>query len=116
MFPAAVLVVAMAGCTVAGTPIDGASTDSGAPAATGVGSPGSGPVGGTDPGTARQDLATLTVGPLRSMAGYSRARFPTWSEQGGGCNTRDVVLKRQGRDVTATATCKITHGIWVSPY
>ena len=50
------------------------------------------------------------------MAGYSRAKFHIWAEQGGGCNTRDVVLKRDGKGVTATATCKITHGTWVSPY
>ena len=68
------------------------------------------------PGSAREQLATLTVGGPHAMRGYSRARFPLWIDQGGGCNTRDVVLRRQGRDVTATATCKITHGTWISPY
>ncbi len=50
------------------------------------------------------------------MAGYSRTKFHIWAEQGGGCNTRDEVLKRDGQGVTTTATCKITHGTWVSPY
>jgi Protein of unknown function (DUF1524) len=69
-----------------------------------------------DPGQARQQLATLTVAAGQSMAGYSRTRFPHWIEQGHGCNTRDVVLERQGTGVSVTSTCKITHGTWVSPY
>ncbi len=69
-----------------------------------------------DPTSARQQLATLTVAASRSMSGYSRTRFPHWIDQGGGCNTRDLVLKRDGQGVTATATCKITHGTWSSPY
>jgi hypothetical protein len=50
------------------------------------------------------------------MAGYSRDRFPHWIDQGGGCDTRDVVLKRDGKNVVATATCKITSGTWFSQY
>lgn len=61
-------------------------------------------------------LNQLTVSAGLTMAGYSRAKFHIWAEQGGGCNTRDVVLKRDGHGVTATATCKITQGTWVSPY
>jgi hypothetical protein len=92
---AAAAVLAAAGCTLA--PID--VTPSGAPS------------GGTN-----AQLDELTVGSALSMAGYSRAKFHIWAEQGGGCNTRDVVLKRDGQGVTATATCKITHGTWTSPY
>jgi hypothetical protein len=69
-----------------------------------------------DPTSARQALATLTVGAAQSMSGYSRARFPHWIDKGGGCDTRDEVLKRDGQGVTMTATCKITHGTWLSPY
>jgi hypothetical protein len=69
-----------------------------------------------DPTSARQQLAALAVGGTQSMSGYSRTRFPHWIDQGGGCNTRDLVLKRQGQGVTATSTCKITHGSWLSPY
>jgi Protein of unknown function (DUF1524) len=78
-----------------------------------------GPGTGASPagtGQIQAQLAHLTVASGLSMAGYSRARFHIWAEQGDGCNTRDVVLKRDGRGVTVGATCQITHGTWVSPY
>jgi hypothetical protein len=96
---AAVLVLALAGCK----PIALATPDASA--------------GTGDPAAARQHLAELPIGTPLSMAGYSRDRFPHWIEQGDGCDTRDVVLKRQGRDVVvAPGTCKITSGTWLSPY
>jgi hypothetical protein len=100
-----VAVVTLAGCTPLVTPTDGPS-----------GGSASGGANTGDPAAARSALAELTVGGPQSMAGYSRARFPHWIEQGGGCNTRDLVLKRQGQGVVATATCKITAGSWLSPY
>jgi len=69
-----------------------------------------------DAAPAREQLAALSVGSPLSMAGYSRARFPHWIEQGGGCNTRDLVLKREGRGVVATTDCKISKGTWLSLY
>src|ERR671921_54093 len=57
-----------------------------------------------------QQLAALTVAAKGSMSGYSRDRFPHWISQGDDCDTRDVVLKRDGTNVKATATCKITSG------
>ena len=39
-----------------------------------------------------------------------------WIDQGNGCNTRDLVLKRQGQGVLVNGTCKITAGSWVSAY
>lgn len=65
---------------------------------------------------AASDLKQLKVTAHESMTGYKRDNFKTWDSQGGGCDTRDVVLKRDGKDVTATSSCKITHGTWVSPY
>lgn len=65
---------------------------------------------------AQQQLAALTVGTWATMSGYSREKFPHWSSQGGGCDTRDVVLKAQGQGVVATADCKITKGTWYSVY
>jgi hypothetical protein len=67
-------------------------------------------------GAFAQQLATLKVAATGSMTGYSRERFPHWISQGGGCDTRDVVLKRDGQAVKATSTCKITSGTWVSLY
>jgi hypothetical protein len=61
-------------------------------------------------------LAALKVAPNGSMAGYSRDRFPHWINQGGGCDTRDVVLKRDGKGIKVTADCKITAGTWSSVY
>jgi Protein of unknown function (DUF1524) len=78
----------------------------------------SGAAGGasTDPSAAGQQLGKLAVAASRSMAGYSRDRFPHWTEQGNGCNTREVVLKRAGTGVTTDQSCKVTGGHWVSPY
>src|SRR3954452_19800730 len=50
-------------------------------------------------GTARGMLTQLKIANEHSMAGYSRDRFPHWNSQGDGCDTRDVVLKRDGKGV-----------------
>ncbi|MGW4110010.1 HNH endonuclease family protein [Actinosynnema sp. NPDC004786] len=71
------------------------------------------PAPGADPAA---QLAALTVAPEGKMTGYSRERFPHWSSQGDGCDTRDVVLQRQGADVQVGAGCKITGGTWTSAY
>jgi hypothetical protein len=63
-----------------------------------------------------QQLAALKVAAKGSMSGYSRDRFPHWISQGNGCDTRDAVLKRDGKAVKATSTCKITSGTWLSVY
>jgi hypothetical protein len=101
------LVAVLAGgakCEATGLPSDdGSSTGQGA----------SGPGSAAD---ASQQLASLKVAPKGSTSGYSRDRFPHWISQGGGCDTRDVVLKRDGQNVKATSTCKITSGTWTSPY
>jgi hypothetical protein len=75
------------------------------------------PTGPAAPGddTAAQ-LAALTVAPEAKMAGYSRDRFPHWSSQGNSCDTREVVLQRQGSDVQVDAECKATSGTWTSAY
>lgn len=64
--------------------------------------------------TARAELAALRVAAAGSMAGYSRDRFPHWISQGGGCDTRDVVLKRDG--VGVQSACTVQRGTWRSPY
>lgn len=65
---------------------------------------------------ARQQLAELAVAPRGSMQGYSRERFPHWTQQGGRCDTRETVLKRAGQGVTTEKNCKIRSGTWTSPY
>ncbi|TKG61573.1 HNH endonuclease family protein [Prauserella endophytica] len=65
----------------------------------------------------REQLEQLPVGPRGSLAGYDRDEdFPHWSSQGDGCNTREVVLERDGTDVMTGPGCKSTSGTWVSPY
>lgn len=61
-------------------------------------------------------LAALVVGPEGAMTGYSRKSFRHWIEQGDACNTRELVLQRQGTDVERDAECRVTSGHWVSPY
>jgi hypothetical protein len=65
---------------------------------------------------AAAQLDTLAVSTWASMSGYTRAKFPHWSAQGNGCDTRDVVLKRDGQSVATGTACKITQGIWFSAY
>jgi len=73
-------------------------------------------VAGADAGAASAQLAALPVAAWASMSGYTRDRFHTWDTQGNGCDTRDVVLQRDGQGVTTGSGCAITHGTWFSPY
>ncbi|WP_103535409.1 HNH endonuclease family protein [Streptomyces sp. SM11] len=66
--------------------------------------------------TARTYLAQLTVGAEGSSNGYSRDKFPHWITQSGTCNTREVVLKRDGTNVQRNASCAAVSGSWYSPY
>jgi len=77
---------------------------------------GTAPPPAVDPSQSRQDLDALTVGRAQSMRGYSRDRFPHWADQGGGCNTREVVLKRDGADVQVDRNCHVVSGRWNSLY
>jgi hypothetical protein len=64
---------------------------------------------------ARDELADLAVGPERSSADYDRELFPHWSYQGDGCDTRDLVLQRDGERISDGDGCSIT-GRWYSVY
>ncbi|MFF1709355.1 HNH endonuclease family protein [Streptomyces sp. NPDC058268] len=66
--------------------------------------------------TARTYLGQLTVKAEGSSDGYSREKFPHWSTQSGACNTREVVLKRDGTNVQQDSSCAATSGTWKSPY
>jgi hypothetical protein len=96
LLAALLLVIGVGGCTVTATLPDAR------------------PVTSDD---AHTQLAALVERAPGSMRGYSRARFPHWSTQGkGGCDTRDLVLQRDGSDVVATPPCRIVSGVWNSPY
>ncbi|MFI5618077.1 DUF1524 domain-containing protein [Streptomyces sp. NPDC051567] len=63
-----------------------------------------------------EELENLTVEAPHSMAGYSRAKFPHWALQFGKCDTREVVLARDGKDVEQDEECRAISGSWLSPY
>ncbi|MFF4219598.1 HNH endonuclease family protein [Streptomyces nondiastaticus] len=65
---------------------------------------------------AKEELAGLTVELPHSMAGYSRAKFPHWIKQMGTCDTREVVLSRDGQDVKTDDQCRSVAGRWHSAY
>ncbi|WP_432137678.1 MULTISPECIES: HNH endonuclease family protein [unclassified Streptomyces] len=65
--------------------------------------------------TARGYLASLTVA-AENRTGYSRDLFPHWITVSGSCNTRETILKRDGRNVVTSSTCAATSGSWYSPY
>ncbi|MEU5270518.1 HNH endonuclease family protein [Streptomyces hygroscopicus] len=66
--------------------------------------------------TARTQLASLTVKAEGSSDGYSRDKFPHWITQSGSCNTREEVLKRDGKNVQTDSSCAATSGTWYSEY
>ena len=67
-------------------------------------------------GESRDQLTKLTVAGPASMRGYDRDRFPHWSEQERGCTTRELVLRRDGTNVTVGDDCYPTGGRWYSVY
>lgn len=66
--------------------------------------------------TAKTYLSGLTEKAEGSSSGYSRDKFPHWSTQSGQCDTREVVLKRDGTGVTQDSACKAVSGTWNSAY
>ncbi|MFE3516076.1 HNH endonuclease family protein [Streptomyces sp. NPDC059166] len=66
--------------------------------------------------TARSYLSQLTVAAEGSSSGYSRDKFPHWITQSGSCDTREVVLKRDGTGVAQNSSCSATSGSWYSQY
>ncbi|MFD7427325.1 HNH endonuclease family protein [Streptomyces sp. NPDC059814] len=66
--------------------------------------------------TARTYLSQLTVQAEGSSSGYSRDKFPHWITQSGACNTREVVLERDGTNVTQDSSCAAVSGSWYSEY
>ncbi|WP_327749811.1 HNH endonuclease family protein [Streptomyces europaeiscabiei] len=117
---AAVVMLAVAGCTaVDDTAFDGAQDVK--PSASGSGAGGGQAADNTTlpgvPGVeqAREELAGLAVAAHGSMSGYSRAKFPHWAEKDG-CDTRERVLERDGTGVERDGECRAVSGAWVSVY
>ncbi|MGW0391311.1 GmrSD restriction endonuclease domain-containing protein [Streptomyces sp. NPDC003042] len=103
----------------AATPVATASGIPSAPAPSGGGGkPAAGDVlpGMVSAAVARTQLAALSVGRPGTMAGYSRDKFTHWAEQGDKCDTREVVLERDGAGVTQDAECRAVSGSWKSLY
>ncbi|MQR94496.1 HNH endonuclease family protein [Fictibacillus phosphorivorans] len=72
------------------------------------------PPGTPSKSAAQSQLNALVVKTEGTMTGYSRDLFPHWSSQGGGCDTRQVVLKRDADSFSGN--CPITSGSWYSYY
>ncbi|MDP9475739.1 MAG: HNH endonuclease family protein [Actinomycetota bacterium] len=108
---ALIVILASAACYPAGIRTDeGNSPDAAPPAAS--------------PAEASETLGKLEVAPPGSMAGYSRERFPHWSDaQENGwdapstsCNVRDAALIRDGEAVEVGDGCDVSSGEWLDPY
>lgn len=124
---ATVLAVTLTGCSTVTEPTPAASGVTPA----GVTTPTEGSVPGAEGGQeeaasklpglpsaeeARTALDGLKVATQGSMAGYSRTKFAHWSSQGDNCDTREMVLQRDGSDVKRDDECRAVSGKWVSVY
>lgn len=66
---------------------------------------------------ARRLLSRLKVARPLSIRGYSHKRFqPRWAHHHGRCDTREVVLARDGKGVKRDSACRPVKGRWYSPY
>lgn len=65
---------------------------------------------------ARRMLAELTVEARSSLTGYDRDLFPHWSTIKDNCDTRELVLLRDGDNVDVGPDCAPTSGNWRSLY
>jgi hypothetical protein len=64
----------------------------------------------------RAAISNLKIAAQLSMNGYTRDRFPHWTSQADGCDARDRVLIRDGRNVRVGPGCRILSGTWRSFY
>ena len=61
-------------------------------------------------------LARLTIKSPASLSGYARSKFHTWETGPDHCDTREAVLKRDGRNETVDSLCRVSSGTWTSYY
>ncbi|MFD8823864.1 HNH endonuclease family protein [Streptomyces sp. NPDC059605] len=69
-----------------------------------------------DAAKARELLAGLVIADENDVPGYSRSKFPHWITQYGTCDTREVVLQRDGQGVVQDDQCRAIAGTWYSEY
>lgn len=67
-------------------------------------------------GDAAAVLAALQVVAEDTGAHYDRDDWPHWATVAGECDTREMALRAQGRNVVTGLRCEITAGEWTSPY
>ncbi len=65
---------------------------------------------------AAASLQELAVAEQGSMAGYSREKFPHWASHGENCDTREVILERDGTGIERDDECRAVSGNWKSVY
>jgi hypothetical protein len=68
------------------------------------------------PGEARDHLESLEVRVEDTGHHYDRDDWPHWSNQGDGCDTRQITLQRDGDDVVTDDNCRAVAGSWYSPF
>jgi Protein of unknown function (DUF1524) len=69
-----------------------------------------------DAATSAAHLQAITEANEGSDDGYDRDLFPHWITIEGSCNTREMVLQRDGTGVTTGSDCYPTAGDWYSVY
>lgn len=115
---AALLALAVTGCSDAGEWLSPSPTPSGPGTGTASGAPeavDSALPGLPAPAQGRALLGELTVAEEGSMAGYSREEFPHWISEDG-CTSRQRVLARDGEGVETDEDCQPVAGTWFSAF
>ncbi len=67
-------------------------------------------------GPAIAALAKLAIKGRAPQTGYTREQFGNGWTTTGGCDTRDIILNRDLRQVATNAKCQITKGVLNDPY
>lgn len=65
---------------------------------------------------ARDELEKLPVKGRAAKTGYARTQFGNGWEQQGDCDTRNIILRRDLKDVQVSETCKVLRGTLDDPY
>lgn len=58
----------------------------------------------------------LPLAAEKTSAHYDRAEWKHWTVGPDGCDTREKVLKRDGKGVVTGKGCRVLKGTWFSPY